>query len=181
MQESIIGGQRQGAMPCTCTGDRCTGKLSCLTRCNRRLEEGPHVCTFSGAGDFDICRDFELSAGGCVSHRVFTPARSIEIGSHKPTGIIEQDRIDAECSTTGEVFIDGLVRDGEESAVGAVDAFDSWLLTDTSYPLIGAGWGVSHKRESRESDVAPLGESPPRLSGTAQVDFADELLSAQGP
>jgi hypothetical protein len=57
--------------------------------------------------------------------------------------VVFQQRIYAHCLIAGQVAVDHRIRQRNQQPVIAVAALDTWFLTNTGSPLVGAGRRVA--------------------------------------
>ena len=86
---------------------------------------------------FEGCRYSLRPAGFQECGRIPPPGVSVEVGSEEPATVVAQHGIDAERMAPAQMPGDRLVRDRQESLIGACNALDARLPAEARRPLIG--------------------------------------------
>ena len=103
---------------------------------NRDREKDPNVCAVSRARDLDTGRNFKLSAGNGVCHRIFAPACPVKVVGNKTASVILKYEVYAENTVSREMRINRILGNRQKRFVGALRALDPGLFANAGNPLV---------------------------------------------
>ncbi len=81
-----------------------------ITRRHPASEKHPDVRPFAGSRNLERRRDTEFGTRLHESPGIFSPLGFVEIDGEKMTGIVLQQRIDADCVLTGQMVVQDCIR-----------------------------------------------------------------------
>ncbi|MFO1206301.1 MAG: hypothetical protein U1E63_11330 [Burkholderiales bacterium] len=141
-------------------------------------EEDPGVRPVSRAGSLDCNRDAEIGARTGEGSNILSPLGIVEIDREEVAVVVLQQRIDTDRVVTGQVGVDGSVRERDQRAIPTVSALDSGLLAHSSAPLVRTGRCVTrlagrlalptHGVDIRATPKPPAKECHFRLGGESR-------------
>jgi len=141
-------------------------------------EEDPGMRPVSGARSLDRNRDAEIGARTGEGSNILSPLGFVEIDREEATAVVLQQRVNTDRVVTGQVGEDGSVRKRDQRAIRAVSALDSWLLANSSAPLVRTGQCVTrlagrpalpaHGVDIRATPKPPAKECHFRLGGESR-------------
>ena len=106
-------------------------------------KEHPDVSPLTGARNLQRRRHTKLCARLHECLCIIPPFGLVKVDSQEVAAVVLQQGIHPDRVIAGQVLVDHGVRQRDEHAIGAIAAFDAWLLAHAGAPLIRAGWRVA--------------------------------------